>query len=53
MNKIEMLKAIAWKCFMVRDLETRSNGSDFLEVSKWQIKDALERAYEAGRNAAK
>jgi len=33
-------------------LETRSDRRDFREVAVWQVREALERAYEAGREAA-
>lgn len=33
-------------------LETRSDRRDFREVAVWQVREALVRAYEAGRRSA-
>ncbi|XHR27629.1 MAG: DUF6900 domain-containing protein [Chthoniobacteraceae bacterium] len=44
---------IAKEILNIETLETRnSDGLDFHEVSVWEIRDALEAAYEAGRKAA-
>ena len=44
---------IAREAIGLETLETRkSDGLDFHDLAVWTIKDALERAYEAGRQAA-
>ncbi len=47
----ERLEAIARRTLGIETLAARNSDSlDFHEVSVWQIKAALEAAYEAGRN---
>ena len=49
----EILAAIAAETLKVRTLETRrSDALDFHDVAVWSIREALERAYAAGRGAA-
>lgn len=49
-----LLLKIAKKHFRVETLDTRKSDSlDFYDVAVWQIKDALEAAYQAGKEAAK
>jgi hypothetical protein len=44
---------IAKELLDIETLETRnSDGLDFHDVSVWEIRDALEAAYNAGRKAA-
>ncbi len=50
----QRLEAIARTMLDIPTLETRKSDSlDFHEVSVWDLKTALEAAYEAGRKAAK
>lgn len=50
----DALDKICAEVLGVHTLETRSNDSlDFYDVAVWTLKEALERAYEAGRKAAK
>lgn len=52
MGKDELLAKIAKENLHIETLETRnSDGLDFHEVSVWGVKEALERAYEAGRKS--
>jgi hypothetical protein len=54
MNKNDLLTALATKHFSnVETLETRRMDSlDFHDMAVWQLKKALEEAYEAGKKAA-
>ena len=46
-----ILTAIARKQLLIPTLETRrSDALDFHEVAVWQLKSALEAAFDAGRN---
>ncbi|MCC6910178.1 MAG: hypothetical protein IT430_19775 [Phycisphaerales bacterium] len=48
------LTTIAREALGLETLDTRRSGSlDFHDLAVWCIKDALERAYEAGRQAAR
>jgi hypothetical protein len=48
------LSTIAREALGLETLETRSSDSlDFHDLAVWCVKDALERAYEAGRQAAR
>ena len=48
-----LLTQIAQQHLKVETLETRHNDSlDFHDVAIWQIEEALEAAFEAGRQAA-
>jgi hypothetical protein len=50
----EVLAAIAREKLGFTTLETRKSDSlDFRDVAVWSVKDALEAAYRAGREAAK
>ena len=50
----EVLAAIAREKLGFTTLETRKSDSlDFRDVAVWSVKDALESAYRAGREAAK
>lgn len=50
----ETIKEIAREFLGIKTLETRHSDSlDFHDCSVWCIKEALERAYEAGRSAGK
>lgn len=52
-NRREILDTIAFTQLDLPSLETRgSDRLDFSDQSVWQIKAALEAAYEAGRAAA-
>ncbi len=54
MTKFEQLEAIAKKQLEIPTLEERkSDRLDFHEVSVWGLLNALERAYEAGRDAGR
>lgn len=47
-----ILNDIARDVLRLETLETRkSDGLDFHDLAVWSLKDALERAYEAGRRA--
>ncbi|TVQ61273.1 MAG: hypothetical protein EA378_09350 [Phycisphaerales bacterium] len=47
------INRIAREALGIKTLETRhSDGLDFHDIAVWTMKDALERAYEAGRKAA-
>jgi hypothetical protein len=47
-----LLLAIAKKHFGVETLDTRKRDSlDFHDIAVWSMRDALEAAFEAGRNA--
>ena len=49
----EVLAAIAAEVLNIPTLETRrSDGLDFHDVAVWSVREALERAYAAGRGAA-
>jgi hypothetical protein len=49
----ELIAAIAKQHLLIETLETRkSDRLDFHEVAVWGVKDALEAAYRAGRQAA-
>lgn len=53
MNKQYALNKIAAEKLDLKTLEARNSDElDFKEVSVWEIKAALEAAYEAGRAAA-
>jgi hypothetical protein len=53
MSKKKTVEKIAKEKLGLETLETRwSDELDFHDMSVWQIKDALEAAYEAGRKAA-
>lgn len=53
-TKDEPFTLIAQKHLRIETLETRnSDGLDFHDVAVWNIKDALEAAFEAGRKARK
>ena len=53
MDTGKILEDIARKTLDIETLESRhSDGLDFHEVSVWGLKQALERAFEAGRKAA-
>ncbi|WP_172806717.1 DUF6900 domain-containing protein [Endozoicomonas arenosclerae] len=48
-KKIEQaLEAIAQKNLMMDTLKTRNTPEDFEEVAVWQVKRALEQAYQLG-----
>jgi hypothetical protein len=50
----EILEAIAQEHLNIRTLATRgSEHLDFHEVSVWNLKDALQKAYFAGKRAEK
>ena len=54
MTKDELFTLIAQRHLNIETLETRkSDGLDFHDVAVWNIKDALEAAFEAGRKAGK
>jgi hypothetical protein len=54
MKKTDVIKKIAKKSLGFRTLETRKNYClDARSVYVWDVKAALEAAYEAGRMAAK
>ena len=48
----EIIAQIAKEELFLDTLETRKCGKDFTEQAVWCIKEALIRAYQAGRNAA-
>ena len=48
----ETIARIAKEELGLETLETRKCGKDFTEQAVWCIKEALARAYQAGRNAA-
>ena len=49
---LDALEKIAIETLMVETLETRKSDSlDFYDIAVWQIKDALEKAYELGKNS--
>ncbi|MCP3163153.1 DUF6900 domain-containing protein [Myxococcus qinghaiensis] len=49
----ETLERIAREEMNIETLKTRNSGSlDFYEVAVWQLRDALEAAYQAGIRAA-
>jgi uncharacterized protein YutD len=49
-NQQEIIESIAQEFFHVETLNTRySDSQDFYDCAVWNIKDALEKAYEAGR----
>jgi hypothetical protein len=50
MSKKKTIEKIAKEKLRLETLETRwSDELDFHDISVWQLKDALEAAYEAGR----
>ena len=49
----EIIAQIAKEELALDTLETRKCGDDFTEQAVWCIKEALTRAYQAGRAAAK
>ncbi len=52
--KTKTLERIAAKHLGVKTLKTRNRDSlDFYDLSVWRIKEALEKAYEAGKKHAK
>lgn len=52
-NKNETVQEIATNALGLETLETRNSDElDFHDLSVWQIKAALEAAYEAGRQSA-
>ena len=52
MSKQELINEIAGKILDIETLEERKSDSlDFHEVAVWELKEALEQAYEAGRGA--
>lgn len=54
MEKSENIKQIAEKTLGLSTLETRNSDSlDFQEHAVWSIKEALEKAYEAGEKEGK
>jgi hypothetical protein len=54
MNLDTLLTRIAREQLGIDTLEPRhSDGLDFHDLSVWQLRDALEAAYEAGREAAR
>ena len=54
MDKEDTLTEIARKTLSVGTLETRGSDSlDFHDCAAWQIKEALEAAYAAGKEAGK
>ena len=51
---INELEQIAQKELSIETLETRfSDGLDFHEVSVWELKEALKKAYQLGQEHAK
>lgn len=53
-NKDKTVEAIAKEFFYVNTMETRRSDSlDFYDCAIWNIKEALEKAYDAGQKAAK
>ncbi len=52
-NMQETIARIALEELSLETLETRKSGEDFTEQAVWCIKEALTRAYQAGRAAAK
>jgi cysteinyl-tRNA synthetase len=53
MSKKKTIEKIAKEKLRLETLQTRwSDELDFHDMSVWQLKDALEAAYEAGRKAA-
>ncbi len=52
-NMQEAIAQIAIEELGLETLETRKCGDDFTEQAVWCIKEALTRAYQAGRAAAK
>jgi hypothetical protein len=50
-DKDKVILQIAKKHFDLKDLKTRkSDSADFHDVAVWSIKQALEDAFEAGKN---
>ena len=53
-NKDATIRLIASDVLGIETLDTRkSDGLDFHDLAVWQIRKALEAAYEAGRKAAR
>jgi len=53
-DKNDTIRLIASEALGLETLDTRnSDGLDFHDLPVWQIRKALEAAYEAGRNAAR
>jgi hypothetical protein len=51
-TKTDAIQAITTITLDIGTLETRNSDSlDFHDLSVWQIREALEQAYEAGRNS--
>ena len=49
-NKENIITEIAQKVLRIETLETRNSDSlDFYDISVWRLKEALEMAYEAGK----
>ena len=54
MTKNEAVKKIASRALGIIHMEPRDrDGLDFHDLSVWQIREALEQAYDAGREAAR
>ena len=48
----KVIKEIAKKILDIKTLETRNSDSlDFYELSVWQIKESLKKAFEAGEKS--
>ena len=52
-RKGEILAAIAREALQFGTLETQRTSADFQEVAVGMVRDALQRAYEAGRNSVR
>jgi len=49
----DILATIAREALDFETLETQRSGRDFREVAVWSVREALERAFEAGRRSAR